>query len=376
MPITIPDILGIGPGQNFPAVDATNQSVKGFGHFADLAAAQSEAKGYQKITGFLAIITGDTPGVYQYVGADVTTWDNDDFWTLVSAGEPEVTTSETHVDTMSLSVIPFGAFNTNISPYRLDTNAIPSEFEVIPLSNSSSAIYDVFTDTVAATPTVGNNRWSNSWLNSNGPFSGYSDDQALTDISFLGTVKLGYEYLMGGFAGFTTAELTKIQAVNWTTGDTNIVEFLKTIPEGIRPKVYHLFMPSDATVADEVYIGYNPSSGFADTAWEDASNWTLLTEAGTNTISYRMFLSSSSLSISNASTLSIATSYPLSINKSWDNHLTVSAYVADMLKSLKILIKFNASTIDHLVALKGNSNSPFGGSPDDMTFTLKTKVQV
>jgi len=376
MPITIPDSLGLGAGQNYPVIDITDQSIKGLSFFATLQDAIDNAKAYQKIPGFLAIITGDTPGVYQYVGEDVNTWDNEDFWTLVSAGEPEVATVKTHVDTMSLSVIPFGAYDADASPYRLDTDAIPSEFEVIPLNNSSSAIYDVFTDTVIASPITGNNRWSNSWLNSNGPFSGYSDDQALTDISFLGTVKLGYEYLMGGFSGFTTSELNTIQALNWTGADTNITEFLKKIPESIRPKVYHLFMPSDAAVADEVYIGYDPSSGFADTAWITASNWTLLTQAGTNTISYRMFLSSSELSLSNVSTLSIATSYPLSINKSWDNHITVNAYVADMLKSLKILVKFNASTKSHLETLKTNGNSPFGDSPDDMTFTLKTKVQV
>lgn len=376
MPITIPDSLGLGAGQNYPVIDITDQSIKGLSFFATLQDAIDNAKAYQKIPGFLAIITGDTPGVYQYVGEDANTWDNAGFWKLVSAGEPEVTTAKTHVDTMSLSVIPFGAYDENATPYRLDTAAIPLEFEIIPLNNSSSAIYDAFTETVEATPTAGNNRWSNSWLNSNGPFSGYSDDQVITDISFLGTVNLGYEYLMGDFGGFTVAELAKIEAVNWTNADANIIEYLKQIPLGIRPKVYHLFMPSDAAVADEVYIGYDPALGFADAEWQDASNWRLLTQAGTNTISYRMLLSSSALSLSTQSTLSIATSYPLSINKSWDTHFGVNDYVADMLKSLKILVKFNASTRSHLEALKSEVNSPFGDSPDDMTFTLKTKVQV
>lgn len=378
MPITFPDILGIAGGQNFPALDATDQSVKGIAFFTSLAEAQTTAKTYQKITGFIAVITGDTPGVYQFTGADATTWENSDFWTQLAATDPNPTSAATtYTDVMALSVNPFVKHNGS-GIYGIDPTVIPDEFEIIPTSTSSSGAYDVYTTNgTSVIPTLGNNTWSNTWLNVGAPFGGYANADALNSITFYGFAKLGYEHRLPGFAGFNATDQTAIENVNWTAlNNASVVDFLTLIPEAVRPYVYHLHMPTDASIADELYIGYSNTTSYTDADWVDPNNWTLLTAASETTISYRVLLSSTELNLDNISTLNVNACYPAIASQGWAKHLTVSNYTADMLKELKLLVKFSGNMRTHLETLYADANSTFGKRPDDFfQFTLKTKVE-
>lgn len=380
MPFTFPDIIGIGAGQNFPAVDLTNQSVKGIAYFDDLADAQANAKNYQKVTGFIAVTTTGDPKMYQFVGDTDDVWGNDAFWVLVkTTGVDGETQPITFVDRMDVTFSPFGKHDGTAAgdPARLDHSLIPDEFEVVPTSNTSAAIYDVYTANPAVVnPTSGNNTWSSNFTNANGPFSGLSASDALDSISFLGYVKLGYEHSVptSVFSGFGETAQAKIEATNWTGSDTSIVEYLKNVPLKLRPKVFYLHMPTDAAVEEERYIGYNEATGdFGDTAWTDAANWTYLTVASEKAIEFRVKLSSDSLGTSET-TIPRRACYPSLAGDVWMTYIGFNDYVADMLKKLKLMVKFNASLKAHLETLAANANSPFGESADDVSVCLKTKI--
>jgi len=380
MPLTFPDIIGIAGGQNFPAVDLTNQSVKGIAYFDDLADAQSNAKGYQKVPGFIAVTTTGDPKVYQFVGSSEQVWDNNDFWVLVkTTGVDGDTIPVTLVDRMDVTFSPFGKHDATDAddPTRLDTSLIPNEFEVIPISNTAAGIYDVFTSNPsAANPTGGNNTWSSNLTNANGPFSGLSASSALISLSYLGYVRLGYEHHVPGYNGFGADAQAKIEATNWTGTDTSIVEYLKNIPLKLRPKVFYLHMPTDAPVEEERYIGYNEANGdFSDTAWVDAANWTYLTVTGSKAIEYRVKLTSDELGVVNT-TVARRACYPSTAGDVWLPHIGVDNLVADMLKKLKLMVKFNSALKAHLETLAANTNSPFGESADDVSVCLETKVIV
>ena len=378
MPILFPDIIGIGAGQNFPAIDLTNQSVKGIAYFDDLADAQANAKAYQKVTGFIAVTTVGDPKMYQFVGDSDTVWDNDDFWVLVkTTGVEGDAVPITYVDRLDVTFSPFGKHDATASndPARLDHTLIPDEFEIVPISNSSAAIYDVYTANASAVnPTSGNNTWSSNLTNANGPFSSYSGADALDSISFLGYVSLGYEHSIPGYNGFDATDQAKIEGTNWDVMDTNITEYLKNVPLKMRPKVFYLHMPTDAAVEEERYIGYNEATGdFSDSAWIDATNWTYLTVGSEKAIEFRVNLTSDSLGTT-STTLARRACYPSLPGDVWVTYLTVNDYVADMLKKLKLFVKFNATLKTHLETLSANANSPFGKSADDVSICLKTKI--
>lgn len=385
MPISFSDILGTAPGATYPAVDATNQSVKGFAYFTNLAEAQSTAALYQKIQGFVAITTqggeNETPAIFQYLGADASNWENDQFWVVLTTSEVTNTTPVervTYLDTMSLAFNPFGKYDATVQAFhRSNFGLIPDEFELIPISANSATIYDVFSvDPGSATPTVGSNTWSNTWLNAGGAFSGFADDTPLVNISFQGSLKVGYQALVSDYNGFNATDEAAVEALNWSDPtNLEVIDYLKTIPEAKRPYAYIVHMPVNSAVEDELYIGYTgTANGFGDAAWTNPNNWTLLTDAGTNIASYRIEMSSASNSQS-GSTLSINSMFPTIPSLIWSSPLTITDYVADMLSEIKLMLKFNSLTKTFLENRLGDPNSPFGKEQgDDLVFTLKTKV--
>lgn len=375
MPISFADTLGSGPGATYPAADATNQTVKGIGHFETLDAVFTEAANFQKIPGFIAVVLNPQVALYQYIGGDASGWANESFWTEV--GAVAAINEYTIMDSITNTVSPFGKFdNTAPGPLRVSYDQIPLESQIVPMNDGISQIYDINTDGTLGY--LGGNPFLGPLSNVNGPLSTFTGDTALSSLSFFGSVKVGYEFLNPGFAGMSIAQEVPIATLAWTgsAGD-EVYDYLVSIPQEFRPYIYHLHMPINGSVQDELYLGYKSydvtvdGTEWDDNVWGNPNNWVVLTVPNTSHVGLKVIDVPSG-----TSTFDLNVAYPVQNSKAWYNIPGASLTVGS-LDTIVVILSFNTAMQTHLQLLKTDATDPsqFNGR-DDIQVTLKTKISI
>jgi len=360
MPITFPDILGVTGGQTYPVVDATTNSVKGIGFYMDLQDAIDNTPAYAKTPGYLAVVTTPERTLYQFTASSVDDWANTEFWSEKGEALPPEAVQEKFYATNTLFVNPFGKHDAaSADTYRLDLTAIPFASQLMFTSGNQVAAYDVFTQGAQPSYLGQKNTWIAKLFNAAGPYATVTSSDAVTAVSWSIKVSLGYEHILPAFLGFTDPQMALISPTpNWA-GTAEIEDYLKTVPESLRSQVVHLHMPSDSAVADEMYIGYTPptAGSYGDTAWIDPTNWTVLTGAGTDTVSTKVVISSTT----DKESLSIPGAYPITAADPYYRVLDATLATASLtfaeLENSQIVLGFNSQMRTHLENLKANTTT-------------------
>lgn len=375
MPITFPDILGVTGGQTYPVVDATTNSVKGIGFYTDLQDAIDNTPNYAKTPGYLAVITTPERTLYQFVASSVDDWANTEFWSEKGEALPPEAVQEKFYAEREFHVNLFGKHNPSATDtYKLDLTAIPIASQLMFTSGNQVSSYDVFTQGAQPSYLDQPNTWIARLFNTSGPYATVDAADAVTAVAFNIKVSLGYEHVLPSFLGFDDTEKALISPTPSWAGTTTIEDYLKTVPESLRPQVVHLFMPTDSAISDELYIGYTPPApaynSYGDTDWIDPANWTVLTAAATNTISTQVVISSSP----DKDTFFIAGSYPITAAEPYYRILDADNATASLtfseLEDAQVMLSFNTEMRTHLESLKANTTTLDEANTISLTFAI------
>mgnify|MGYP001139622639 CR=1 FL=1 len=233
MPFILIDTIATAEFASHNLIELTANNIKGIGFYANLSEA-FEQNVKQRCLGFLACVTGDDAGVYQYTGASLDDWAQVDNWSVLGASDSVDGTESSYTLDLETTMILGGKYDTSSSnPFLLDWDRVPSTFEV-RFSGAAAYPYDI--ETRGLHPD--DPQFSQSWTHGSGPLSSFDAADVLPgQVGVRMRASWGTEFEAlghaGGFGGLSSDALAVASTGSWTAGSTaadELIAFLNGLP--------------------------------------------------------------------------------------------------------------------------------------------------